>query len=144
MQKNHSLKPYLLRALYDWCADQGHTPYLSVIVDEHTRVPEPYVKDGQITLDINHDAVYKFHMDNEWVTFRARFGGVPYDIAIPIGAVQAFYAQENGVGMAFEVFDSVAKTLKKNIEQNLADDSQKEDIAKSSQQTKRPVLTRIK
>jgi len=98
-----STKPYLLRAIYDWCIDSGYTPYLSVTVDAFTRVPVEYVKDGQIVLNIGPVAVERFKMGNELIEFSARFNGTGRDISIPVGAVAAIYARESGQGLSFEV-----------------------------------------
>ncbi len=97
-----SQQPYFLRALYEWCVDSGHTPYLTVRVDKRTRVPQAYVKDGQIILNVGPSAVRNIHMDGEWVTFSARFGGMSHSIEIPVGNVIAIYARETGEGMAFD------------------------------------------
>lgn len=93
--------PYFMRALYEWCVDSGLTPYISVRVDEFTRVPRQFVKDGQIVLNMGPSAVRELHMDNEWVSFNARFGGVAQDILVPVRNVLAIYARETGEGMAF-------------------------------------------
>ena len=98
-----STKPYLLRALFEWCVDQGLTPYISVQVDAHTLVPRQYVRDGQIVLNLGGDAAQNLHMGNDLITCQARFGGVAQSLSIPIGNVAAIYARENGQGMAFEV-----------------------------------------
>jgi stringent starvation protein B len=103
-----STKPYLLRALYEWCADQGFTPYISVQVDAHTLVPRQFVRDGQIVLNLGADAVQNLHMGNDLITCQARFGGVAQSLSIPVGNVAAIYARENGQGMAFEVGDLAA------------------------------------
>jgi stringent starvation protein B len=97
-----SQQPYFLRALYEWCVDSSLTPYLTVRVDAHTRVPQAFVKDGQIVLNVGPSAVRNMHMDNDWVTFSARFGGVSHSIEIPVGNVLAIYAKETGEGMGFE------------------------------------------
>jgi stringent starvation protein B len=98
-----STKPYLLRALYEWCVDNGYTPYLSVLVDAQTRVPTEYVRNGEIVLNIGPLATSRLKMGNEFVEFAARFGGVARDILVPVAAVSAIYARENGHGMSFEV-----------------------------------------
>jgi stringent starvation protein B len=98
-----STKPYLLRALYEWCTDNGYTPYIVVAVDPHTRVPMEFVKNGEIVLNISFEATGNLKMDNEMITFKARFGGVARELEIPIDNVSAIYARENGQGMAFEV-----------------------------------------
>ena len=98
-----STKPYLMRAIYDWCVDSGYTPYLSVTVDPATRVPMEYVKDGQIVLNIGPIAVERFKLGNALIEFSARFNGTGREISIPIGAVSAIYARENGQGLSFEL-----------------------------------------
>lgn len=94
-------QPYLLRALYEWCVDSGYTPYVNVRVDARTRVPTAFVRDGQIVLNIGPNAVRNLQMDNEWVSFSARFGGVAHEILVPVGNVVAIYARETGEGMVF-------------------------------------------
>ncbi len=105
-----STKPYLLRALYEWCVDQGYTPYVSVQVDAQTLVPRQYVRDGQIVLNLGAEAVQNLHMGNDLITCQARFGGVAQSLSIPVGNVAAIYARENGQGMAFEVGEPDAET----------------------------------
>ncbi len=97
-----STKPYLLRALYEWCVDNGFTPYLQVVVDKNTVVPKEYIKDGEIVLNIGPLASNKLRIGNEQIEFQARFGGVARDLFVPITAVAAIYAKENGQGMSFE------------------------------------------
>ena len=97
-----STKPYLIRAIYDWCADNGYTPYLSVQVDANTRVPVSYVKDGGIVLNISMDAVQNLQLGNEEVTCGGRFGGVAHKIVVPIPAVIGIFAKETGQGLAFQ------------------------------------------
>jgi stringent starvation protein B len=101
-------KPYLMRAIYDWCVDSGYTPYLSVTVGPATRVPMEYVKDGQIVLNIGPVAVDRFKLGNEMIEFSARFNGAGRDISIPIGSVSAIYSRENGQGLSFDVGDGDA------------------------------------
>lgn len=98
-----STKPYLVRAIYEWCCDQGFTPYLSVIVDEHTMVPHEHVLDGQIVLNVSPVATNALTMGNDFIEFQARFGGAAHQLSIPVANVNAIYARENGHGMAFEV-----------------------------------------
>lgn len=95
-------KPYLIRALWEWCVEEGHTPHILVRVDEHTRVPAGYARDGQIVLDISADATQALDMDNQRTTFQARFGGVAQQLYIPIGNILAIFAAETGEGMSFE------------------------------------------
>ena len=98
-----STKPYMLRAIYEWCTDSGFTPYLAVKVDASTTVPMEYVKKGEIVLNISFGATSGLKMDNDAVHFHARFGGVSREIYVPVHNVLAIYANENGQGMAFEV-----------------------------------------
>ena len=97
-----STKPYMIRAIHEWCTDNGFTPYLAVSVDERTVVPREYVRDGQIVLNIGYDATNRLVMGKDWIEFQARFGGVARELSVPVGAVTAIYARENGAGMAFE------------------------------------------
>ncbi|HKQ29438.1 MAG TPA: ClpXP protease specificity-enhancing factor [Burkholderiales bacterium] len=96
-------KPYLLRALFEWCVDNGYTPHLAVKVDSRTQVPQEYVKNGEITLNISPNAVHKLQIGNEVVEFSARFGGVARQLSVPITNVYALYARETGHGMTFDV-----------------------------------------
>jgi stringent starvation protein B len=98
-----STKPYLLRAIYEWCRDLGYTPYLSVVVDENTVVPPEHVVNGEIVLNVSPAATNHLVMGNELIEFQARFGGVARQLSIPVSNVSAIYARENGHGMAFEV-----------------------------------------
>lgn len=102
-----STKPYLIRAIYDWCADSGLTPYLAVRVDENTRVPVGYIKDGEIVLNLAVDAVRNLHMGNEQITCGGRFGGVPHELVVPVSAVIGIFAKETGQGLVFQGQDSV-------------------------------------
>ena len=100
-----STRPYLIRALYEWCTDNGLTPYVAVRVDDSVRVPREYVKDGEIVLNISMDATSALKLGNDCIEFKARFAGVARDIMIPMGRVMAIYARENGQGMAFPLED---------------------------------------
>jgi stringent starvation protein B len=96
-----STRPYLIRALYEWCTDNGFTPFIAVLVDETVRVPNEYVKDGEIVLNISFDATSSLELGNEFIEFKGRFGGIARDILVPVDHVLAIYARENGQGMAF-------------------------------------------
>lgn len=98
-----STKPYFMRAIYEWCADNGFAPYLAVKVYGAAKVPMEFVRNGEIVLNISFGATSGLKMDNEAVMFNARFGGVSREIYVPIENVQAIYASENGQGMAFEL-----------------------------------------
>jgi stringent starvation protein B len=100
-QDSSSTRPYLIRALYEWCTDNGYTPFIAVLVDETVRVPTEFVKDGEIVLNISFDATSALKLGNEVIEFKGRFGGVARDIYVPVGRVLAIYARENGQGMAF-------------------------------------------
>ena len=98
-----SAKPYLVRAICEWCADNGLTPYLAVKVNSQTRVPAAYVKNGEIVLNISRNATHKLTIDNEWVHFSARFNGASSEVAVPMAAVSGIFAKESGYGFAFTV-----------------------------------------
>ncbi len=133
-----STKPYLVRAIFDWCVDQGLTPYVTVAVDTRTRVPREYVKDGQIVLNISPEAANQLQIGNEEITFQARFGGVAFPVVVPMDAVAAIYARENGHGMAFEV-------VRADEEQPAAADESGDLETQPSQHAGgRPHLTRVK
>ena len=97
-----STKPYLIRAIYEWCADSSFTPYLNVKVDQNTRVPMEYVKNGEIVLSMSQQATRNLTIGNELIQFSARFNGVSREITIPIYAVQSVFARENGRGVFFD------------------------------------------
>jgi len=96
-----STRPYLIRALHDWCTDNGFTPYLAVQAGASVQVPREYVNNGEIVLNVGFDATSGLRLGNDWIEFKARFGGVARDIMIPVDHVLAIYARENGQGMAF-------------------------------------------
>lgn len=101
-----SSKPYLIRALYEWCVDSGYTPQLLVAVDGRTRVPAGFVKDGKIVLNVSAGATRNLTLDNDWIQFSARFGGVSHEISVPVDRVAAIFARENGQGLHFEPVDA--------------------------------------
>lgn len=109
-----STRPYLVRALYEWCTDNGLTPYVAVKVDDSVRVPRDHVKNGEIVLNISFDATSSLQLGNEFIEFKARFGGKAQDIRIPLSRVMAIYARENGQGMAFPLDDSSAANVSAN------------------------------
>ncbi|ROZ77501.1 ClpXP protease specificity-enhancing factor [Ramlibacter sp. WS9] len=98
-----STRPYLIRALYDWCTDNGLTPYVAVLVDDTVQVPREYVKNGEIVLNISFDATSSLKLGNDFIEFKARFAGSAREIMVPVNRVIAIYARENGQGMAFPV-----------------------------------------
>jgi len=101
VQESTSTRPYLIRALHEWCTDNGFTPYIAVRVDDSVQVPREYVNDGEIVLNVGFDATSSLQLGNDYIEFKARFGGKPRDIMVPVGRVIAIYARENGQGMAF-------------------------------------------
>lgn len=121
-----STKPYLLRALHDWCTDNGYTPHIVVQVDENTVVPVAHIQDGQITLNIGLLATNQLVIGNEYIEFQARFNGVTEDIFVPIAAVSAIFARETGAGMGFEISPSPTYTIDTNPPVKDDDDSPKD------------------
>lgn len=103
-----STKPYLIRAIHEWCSDNGFTPYLAVAVDHRTEVPMEYVKAGEIVLNVSLGATNRLALGNDLISFQARFGGVAREISVPIDCISAIYARENGHGMAFDVPKAMA------------------------------------
>ena len=103
-----STKPYLIRALHEWCTDNGYTPHIVVQVNDMTRVPMAHVRDGQITLNIGSLATNRLVIGNDFIEFQARFNGRTEDIFVPVGAVSAIYARETGAGMGFEIEEATA------------------------------------
>ena len=101
-------RPYLIRALYDWCTDNGLTPYVAVLVDDTVHVPREYVKNGEIVQNISFDATSSLKLGNEFIEFKARFAGSAREIMVPVNRVIAIYARENGQGMAFDAPGSTA------------------------------------
>ena len=104
-----SNKPYLIRALHQWCTDFGFTPFMAVFVDSSVEVPMEFVKKDEIVLNLSVEACHQLNLDNDWISFQARFGGVPRKIMVPVTHVLAIYARENGQGMSFPFDASQAK-----------------------------------
>jgi stringent starvation protein B len=100
-----STRPYLIRAIYEWCVDSGLTPYLAVRVNGQTEVPPAYVKDGEIVLNLSAGAVRNLELGNEYITCNGRFGGAPFDLIVPVAAVIGIFAKENGQGLVFQGSD---------------------------------------
>jgi len=127
-----SNKPYLFRAIYDWLLDNGATPYLLVDASQAgVDVPVEHVKDGQIVLNIDPNAVHHFVADNEAVSFSARFSGTARQIYVPMNAILAIYAQENGLGMAFPAVETEPGTSQNDVEPR-SKEGDKPDEKKSS------------
>ena len=114
MSELTSTKPYMIRAIHDWCVDNQLTPHLLVEVNAQTKVPMAYVKDGEIVLNLNFSATKDLHFTNEAVTFSARFSGVSNNLYVPISAVKGIFARENGQGMFFEVLPEDENQNKNN------------------------------
>jgi stringent starvation protein B len=105
-----STKPYIIRAIYEWCVDCGYTPYIAVAVDDRTQVPREFVKNGEIVLNISPTAINQLDLGNEWIDFQARFGGRARNLSVPVDNVTAIYSRETGHGMAFDLPLSLAQT----------------------------------
>ncbi|PKO84166.1 MAG: ClpXP protease specificity-enhancing factor [Betaproteobacteria bacterium HGW-Betaproteobacteria-11] len=143
-----SLKPYLLRAIHEWCVDQGLTPYLLVAVDASTRVPREFVKNGEIVLNLGLEATNQLQLGNEEVTFQGRFGGKIFPLLIPLARVAAIYARENGEGMAFEVVEAATASHTGATEQASTENAVAPEPTSERPSHKppgdRPALTRVK
>ena len=137
-----STRPYLLRAMYEWCVDSGFTPYVAVMADETVQVPHEFVKDGQVVLNIGPDATNGLLIGNELIEFRARFAGVVREILVPVDRVMAIYARENGQGMAFPAVPVTDKGPRAVPPATSAGGDTPPEPPPSG--GKRPVLTRIK
>ena len=97
-----STRPYLIRAFHEWILDNENTPYILVdALKENLVVPEEYIEDNKIILNLSTTAVRELTIDNEYISFNARFSGVPMDVFVPIEAILAIYAKETGKGMVF-------------------------------------------
>lgn len=128
MQTMTSTKPYLIRAIHEWCSDQGLTPYIVVIVRGQMQVPMEYVKNGEIVLNASYNATRNLTLGNDFITFSARFNGVSREVVIPVGAVVSIFAKENGEGMGFEYDEDVQTGLQ----------SAGEDVAETAAAEERP------
>jgi stringent starvation protein B len=106
--------PYLIRAIWEWCTDNGYTPFLSVKVNEDTRVPQEFVRNGEIVLNLGSDATRNLKIGNDRVQFSARFGGVSREVSVPIDAVSGIFAKENGQGLAFAPVQASDESAKKD------------------------------
>lgn len=149
-------KPYMLRAMHEWCVDNGLTPHLLVVVNSETRVPMAYVKDGEIVLNLNHTATKDLHIDNAQITFSARFGGVSQHLFVPINAVKGLFARENGQGMFFEIEKEANNSVQlseqsapKNTEKNETKqltiiEGADADTVSTKKNHKKPALTIVK
>jgi len=150
-------RPYLLRALHEWCTDNGYTPYVVVVVDETVQVPLEFVKNGEIVLNVSYDATSGMTLGNDYIEFKARFGGVPREIIVPVSRVMAIYARENGQGMSFPMAQtppnqvspvlplSESRPVLSAVETSTVNkNSDDEPPTNPPSSTGRPTLTRIK
>ena len=139
----HSAKPYLVRAICEWCADNGLTPYLAVKVNAETRVPVAFVKNGEIVLNIGASATRRLTIDNDGVRFSARFSGTSQEVSVPMAAVAGIFAKETGYGFAFTVSPNPASSLaaattppEADIDSALEKDTQDAKVAKDRDKNK--------
>ena len=139
-----STKPYMLRAMHEWCVDNNLTPHLLVAVNSRTRVPMAYVKDGEIVLNINYTATKDLHIDNDSVVFSARFGGVSQNIYVPMSAVKGIFARENGQGMFFELEETIESDEGDDSKQLTSADADLAEDASKKPNDKKPILTIVK
>jgi stringent starvation protein B len=147
MSKLLSTKPYMIRAIHEWCMDNGLTPHLLVAVDGQTKVPVAYVKNGEIVLNLNYSATKDLQIGADAVTFSARFSGVSNNLYVPINAVRGIFARENGQGMFFEIEHADSEVpIKENPSLEHADTEQEisEAVGKKLQSTKKPTLKLVK
>lgn len=117
-------KPYFVRAIHEWCSDHAFTPYIVAIADGYADVPKEFVHDGQITLNISHDATNRLLIGSDSIEFQARFSGVTRNLFIPMANVAAIYARENGVGMAFTLDDDSQEDAEDGATDAASDDAQ--------------------
>jgi stringent starvation protein B len=136
-----STKPYMVRAIHEWCIDNGCTPHLLVAVDSHTRVPMAYVKNGEIVLNVNYTATKDLQIDNEAISFSARFGGVSQNLYVPMHAIKGIFARENGHGMFFQIEEPSIISTSKNVS-SVSQEVTPED--KTVIKSKKPTLTIVK
>jgi stringent starvation protein B len=146
-----STKPYLIRAIHQWCVDCGLTPYITVAVNRHVRVPKAYVKNNQMTLNVSPDATGSLMLENDVIQFAARFDGVAQQIVVPVSQIMAIFARENSQGMAFPVSTSEEVDVPQKPGLSLVDEAG-DDVTEGASTKKsaspsasaRPKLTRIK
>ena len=140
-------KPYLLRAMYEWCGDHGMTPYVSVFVDEQVTVPMEFVRNNEIVLNIGLDATNSLLITNEALEFKARFGGIPRQIHVPVTHIMAIYGRENGQGMAFPISDPAQLVQPQAVARAQVSVPTPAKLAATPEmkkETKKPLLTRVK
>lgn len=141
MAKLISTKPYMLRAMHEWCVDNSLTPHLVVSVNSQTRVPMAYVKDGEIVLNIDYGATKDLHIDNHSIVFSARFSGVSQNIYIPMNAVRGIFARENSQGMFFDLEDEMDADQDENL---ATSEDLNPDDPSTEKNNKKPALRIVK
>ena len=139
-----SAKPYLIRAMHEWCSDQGLTAYVSVFVDEQVKVPLEFVQDGAITLNVGVEATNGLHIGNDVLQFKARFAGVPREVMVPITHIMAIYGRENGQGMAFPIADPAQSVQIPDTHLPMATPKKLAAKPTTKSAKTKPILTRIK
>ena len=139
-----STRPYLLRAMHEWCVDSGFTPYVAVMADDTVQVPREFIKDGQVVLNIGPDATNGLLIGNELIEFKARFAGVVREILVPVDRVMAIYARENGQGMAFPAAPAVSKGPRAVSPDSPMSEDAPPEPPSTPPAGKRPTLTRVK
>ncbi len=139
-----STTPYLIRAIHEWCVDNGMTPHLLVAVNAETTVPVAHVKDGEIVLNLSYNATHNMRLENEYISFSARFGGVSQNLYIPINAVKGIFARENGQGMFFEVPESSPPEAKSPLGVVESTAKKTNEIKPSGKKSKKPTLKVVK
>jgi len=133
-----STRPYLVRALHEWCSDNGFTPYIAVHVDAQVRVPMEYVKNNEIVLNVGFEATTALKLGNEFIEFKARFGGLSREISVPIDHVIAIYARENGQGMAFPVPTDVPAGMAAPVPPTIADGERAPNVLRLANDEDKP------
>jgi stringent starvation protein B len=145
-----SAKPYLLRAMYEWCCEQGLTPYASVLVDAQVQVPMEFVRNGAITLNLGLEATNELLINNETVEFKARFSGVPRQVVVPVTHITAIYGRENGQGMTFPMADPVQlqqqppSAVPPNLLESAIEIPKKSITPTTKKESSKSILTRVK
>jgi stringent starvation protein B len=147
--KELSTKPYMIRAIFEWCADSGFTPYIVVKVDPFTKVPMEYVKNGEIVLNLSPDATHKLTLGNDVIQFSARFGGVSREISIPVETVGGIFAKETAQGLFFDtppntIVEGPAKTEEKVSSEASSDASPPDNDGSTPQNGSRRRLQVVK
>lgn len=124
-----STRPYLIRALHEWCIDNGFTPLITVHVDANTQVPKEHVKDKEIVLNLSFDATSGLKLGNDYIEFKARFSGVARDILVPVNRIMAIYARETSQGMAFPNMTALDNAPSEEISAEKVDQALKVPVA---------------